>query len=377
MNNKLKLRMYILLMVTVVVLIGGVFGMVYVISRNAMLDDIRERAVGVKEYILTMIYAEDIIDIGQSTPEGIRAATQIQTIGDRLAGIGNLSRLYLATLDDEGSIITSLMALGDDFVPTGEAADDLRRSLRDDVAVMGRRIYRTQDGNVYTIFWPARNQAGELLGVVSMEFSTENIFALHREAAVYSLALSAVLLALISIIAYVSINRVAEPIYKKLAYNDMMTGYENRMAFEHRLRECARLAEAGKKITLMICDMNNLKVVNDEHGHNEGDVYLKNTADIIFEHLDGKGSLYRIGGDEFACILTEVPDDEVMRIINGLRTEERMAHPLQRFSCACGYATYDPEKDNTIRDLFKRADVDMYKEKKRIKSGEQSPLNSR
>ena len=370
MNNKLKLRMYIILMVTVVALIGGVFGMVYVISRNAMLDDIRVRAVGVKEYILTMIYAEDIMDIGQPTPEGIRAATQIQTIGERLAGIGNLSRLYLATLDDNGNIITSLMALGDEFVPDGEAADDLRQSLRDDIAVMGRRIYRTEHGSVYTIFWPARNQEGELLGVVSMEFSTENIFALHREAAVYSLALSVVLLALISIIAYVSINRVTEPIYKKLAYNDMMTGYENRMAFEQRLRECARLTQDGKRVTLMICDMNDLKLVNDTHGHEAGDTYLKNTADIINEHLGGNGVLYRIGGDEFACILTDVPDDKIMQIITNLRNEQRMAHPLQRFSCACGYATYDHEKDNTIRDLFKRADVDMYKEKRRIKGGE-------
>jgi len=357
-------------MASIVVIMGSVFVMVYVISRNAMLADIRERAVGVKEYILENIFAEDLIGIGQPTPEGIRAAQQIQDIYQRIHGIGNLARLYIATIDQNGNIITSMMALGYDYVPVGEAAADLRQSLREDVAVMGRRIYRSDYGNVYTIFWPARNQEGELLGAVSMEFCTENIFALHRDAAVYSLALSGALMLLVSVIAYLSISRATEPFYRKLAYTDLLTGHENRMAFEHRLRECAQMAQDGKRVTLMICDMNDLKIINDNYGHDAGDEYLKKTAEIIHEHINGKGSLYRIGGDEFACLMVETKPNDAERIMQALRTESRRAYKTYPFSCATGMAAYDKEKDASIRDLFKRADRDMYAHKQQQKNKE-------
>jgi len=172
---------------------------------------------------------------------------------------------------------------------------------------------------------------------------------------------------LIFVIAYLSMNRATEPYFRKLAYTDFLTGYENRMAFEHRLRVCGDLAEQGRSVTLIIFDVNNLKTINDVQGHEAGDTYLKNTADLIFENLFGFGTLYRIGGDEFASIIIDRNEKEIEKVMNALKMEKRMAFKTQEFSCACGAATFTKGVDNSMRDVLGRADAAMYSEKKRQK----------
>jgi len=371
MKNKLIIRMYIILFITVILVVAGVLFVVYVLTFNTMMDDIHLRAVGVKDYILESLYADDLLDIGLDTPEGRAASRHIQEIHDRLKGVGNLSRLYLAREDEHGRILTSLNVLpGADYgyTPSGELADDLMLSLRTNTAVLGSGIYRNDSGDVYTIFWPVMNQANEMLGAVSMEFDVNLINRAHRQTTIFSFALSGGLLAVISIIAFVSMSRVSEPFYKKLAYTDLLSGYENRMAFEHKLRECGDMAEEGKNVTLVIFDVNNLKTINDSEGHEAGDKYLKNTADMIYENLKGRGPLYRIGGDEYAVIFADRSEREIEDVLDSLRNEKRMAYKKQPFSCAFGAATFDKSIDNSLRDVFKRADEAMYEHKKQMKA---------
>jgi len=371
MKNKLILRMYIILFITVIIVVAGVLSVVYVLTFNTMMDDIHLRAVGVKDYIIESLYADDLLDIGLSTPEGRAASEHIQEIHDRLRGVGNLSRLYLAREDEYGRILTSLNVLpGDDiaYIPTGALEADLRLSLQTNTAVLGDGIYTNDKGDIYTIFWPVANEAGEMLGAVCMEFDVNIINQAHRQTTIFSFALSGGLLAVISIIAFVSMSRVTEPFYKKLAYTDLLSGYENRMAFEHKLRECGDMADEGKNVTLLIFDVNNLKTINDSEGHEAGDKYLKNTADIIFDNLKGRGPLYRIGGDEYAVIFADRKESEIEDVLNSLRSEKRMAYKKQPFSCAFGAATFEKGVDETLRDVFKRADDEMYKDKKRQKA---------
>ncbi|MCL2719646.1 MAG: GGDEF domain-containing protein, partial [Lachnospiraceae bacterium] len=272
---------------------------------------------------------------------------------------------------EAGAIITTLRALsgggGAGYLPAGQLEADLKLSLREGVAVMGEGIYHTDTGAVYTIFWPVNNQEHMLIGVVCMEFDANIIYLSHRQAGLYSLGLSAALFVLISVIAYVSMSRVTESTYKKLAYTDLLTGYENRMAFEHYLRKCGDLAEQGTNVTLIICDVNNLKTINDNQGHEAGDTYLKNTADLIYENLGAGLPLYRIGGDEFASIIAGKRESDIRRIMQSLRDERRVAYKTQLFSCACGAATFIKGVDESMRDVFKRADEAMYEEKKRQK----------
>ena len=370
MQNKLLKKMYIILISTVLVVSSGVYIIVYLMSYSAMMSDIRERASGVMNFILDNLSAADLMDIGEDSESGVIVGRNIQESLVRLRKIGNLERLYVAKENAAGEIITTKQVLnGEDaaYFPSGELIYDLRRILSQGVAADEGGIYQTDYGAIYAIFWPIMGYNQQPVGVLCMEFDVDAIYQSHNRAALYSLALAVSLMFLTSVIAYLSISKVSEPFYKKMAYTDFLTGYENRMAFEHRLRECNNLADNGISVTLIIFDMNNLKVVNDTLGHKAGDAYIKNTADIIFKNLRGLGSLYRIGGDEFASLIVGKSSQEVQDIVDSLCAEKSMAIKTQPFSCACGAATFTKGVDKTMRDVFGRADAAMYTEKRRQK----------
>ena len=365
MKNSLILRMYIILLITVIIIFSGVFVVDYAISRDTMIDDIRNRAIGVRNYILDNLFVEDLADIGEDTEAGVNARERLEMIHERLSEVGNLSRLYVANVDESDNIITTSE---DNYIPTGQLENDLRQSLREGIAVMGDGVYEIGTESIYALFWPVMDDNENVLGTVGMEFDVSMTARSLRQSMIYRLALSAGLLLLISVVAYLSMSRATEPFYKKLAYTDLLSGYENRMAFEHKLRECKELVAEGKNVTVLVFDVNNLKTINDTEGHEAGDKYLKNTADIIFDNLNGIGTLYRIGGDEYTVVLADRSEREISALLESLHNEKRTAYKNQLFSCAFGSAVYDKDLDETLKDTFKRADAAMYEHKKQMKA---------
>ena len=365
MKNNLILRMYIILLITVIVIFSGVFAIDYVISRNTMTDDIRSRANGVRDFILENLFVEDFTDIGKDTEAAINTRQRLEEIHDRIEDAVNLSRLYIADVNEYGEIITTLNT---GYIPPGQLEANLRKSLQAGIAVMSDEIYEVDGESIFALFWAVLDDDERVIGTVGMEFDVSGTTRLHRQAIIYRLALSGGLLLLISVVAYLSMSRATEPFYKKLAYTDLLSGYENRMAFEHKLRECKELAAEGKNVTVLVFDVNNLKTINDTEGHEAGDKYLKNTADIIFDNLKGIGSLYRIGGDEYTIVLADRSEREIKLLLESLHNEKRMAYKKQPFSCAFGSAAYDKDLDESLKDTFKRADAAMYEHKKQMKA---------
>ncbi|MCL2820214.1 MAG: diguanylate cyclase [Oscillospiraceae bacterium] len=369
MKNKLIKRMYIILVITTLLASGGVYTIIYFTSQNSIMVESVERAMGIKEYILNSLGSSDFVDIGEDTQAGRDASLHIQGILNDLRGIAGLRRLYIATINDAGDIITTDTAgvNGNAYVPSGDVEIDLRRSINEGLAIVGDRFYKTGEGSVFTIFWPVTDQNHQLLGTVCMEFDVDYLSQTNTLSLSYGLAMSAGLLIIISLVSYLSMNRASEPYFKKLAYTDFLTGYENRMAFEQKLRECGKIADSGEFVTLIICDVNNLKIINDTQGHKAGDLYIQNTADIIASKTKKVGSLYRIGGDEFAVIIVGRSESEIDALMTELREERSMAIKNQPFSCACGAATFTIGIDKSLRDVFKRADDAMYIDKKKQK----------
>jgi len=371
MKNSLIRKMFIILFITVIAVSAGVFGIVYALSYNTTMNDIRQRANGVSSVIADELTVEDIEAIADDGEAGAVARRRINEMLGKLRGVGNLKHLYIVQVDEKGNLFTSMNGTdenGEAYVPSGEMAGDLYRSLREQVQITSRGIYNTEHGNVFTIFWPVMNINYEIIGVVGMEFDVDNVYDSYQRMAVYSLALSGALIVLFSIIAFLSMSRATEPFYKKLAYMDLLTGYENRMAFEQRLREAGAQRDRGKSVTMIIFDVNNLKTVNDTLGHKQGDAYLKNIADVLSQHIGPAGSLFRIGGDEFATIFIDTEEPDVQKILYNIRNERKQVLKNYQFSCACGAATFDKDIDKTMRDLFARADKEMYEDKKRQKS---------
>jgi diguanylate cyclase (GGDEF)-like protein len=360
--------MYIILIVNVLLVAASVYSIVYFMSTNAMIDDIRQRAGGVTEFIMSTLSVEDVRSITENTENGENAQEKVKEVFEQLRSVGNLKRLYIAKIDARGNIT----ATGVDethYIPTGALERDLRKSLEESAAVWANRIYTTDSGEgIYTIFWPVNDSNGVPLGVICMEFDVDIVYQSNRNAMIYSIALSGTLIFLFFIIAFLAMSKASEPFYKRLAYTDVLTGYENRMAFEHRMRECHAIADRGETVAIIVCDVNNLKTVNDVHGHEMGDKYLKITADILFEHLPKGSPFYRIGGDEYATILVGIKEDELYDLMQRYANEHRPTVKTQPFSCACGAAIFTRGIDENMRDVFKRADEAMYVDKKRIKA---------
>jgi len=153
---------------------------------------------------------------------------------------------------------------------------------------------------------------------------------------------------------------------RRLAFTDSLTGLANRRAVDARLDAALEAHRRdGTVVSLMVCDVNGLKRVNDEHGHEVGDQLLERFAG----QLSSCGALLpesvagRLGGDEF-CLVTEgSPADEVVRV-----AEELCAQALTLDlgeGVACGVAsTGDPIGPVTTADrLFRLADAAQYRAK--------------
>lgn len=99
-----------------------------------------------------------------------------------------------------------------------------------------------------------------------------------------------------------------------LAYTDMLTGHNNRQLLDKRLEEYAGY---GGSITLAFIDVNGLKVINDQHGHMEGDNYLLSVSRTLSDVIRNLNiDLFRYGGDEFVMMSNTLDADEITKLLD-------------------------------------------------------------
>jgi diguanylate cyclase (GGDEF)-like protein len=135
------------------------------------------------------------------------------------------------------------------------------------------------------------------------------------------------------------------------ATHDTLTGLPNRRAFRRRL---AREVDAGEGFSLVLCDMDGLKTVNDTHGHEAGDRALQKLAAALRSELRRSDDAYRVGGDEFAIVLSGASRLDAERVMRRLR---------ERIEASFGIAVHEPGEDP--EQLIARADRALYEIKKR------------
>ena len=148
---------------------------------------------------------------------------------------------------------------------------------------------------------------------------------------------------------------------KILARTDSLTGAKNKLAFAEKEKEINQMIAAGvlKEFAVVVCDVNNLKGINDTNGHNAGDKYLKSAYQKIADSFEGL-CVYRIGGDEFSVLIDSEKYNRKNQMIEKLRDEKNMI--------AFGVAEYLAGKDIYFTDIFERADQEMYKQKRTVKN---------
>ena len=146
-------------------------------------------------------------------------------------------------------------------------------------------------------------------------------------------------------------SRTAE----QCANTDFLTGCKNRTALEWAYDD---KYDHGQPITVLMCDVNGLKLTNDTKGHKAGDKLICTIADVLCNEFDND-DVYRVGGDEFVVVKMGESLDEVERQIERVRKN----CSRRRVSMSIGMAHYDKTAKN-FETLLHEADSKMYEEKR-------------
>lgn len=162
------------------------------------------------------------------------------------------------------------------------------------------------------------------------------------------------------------VREAKHEIYRELVYKDIMTGLGNRAAFENKLGELRQNRQPGW--TILVADMNNLKMINDNFGHAQGDEAIIKIGHLLEECFGEAGFCYRIGGDEF-CVIANRWDEKAFEescsqfaaLLDKETKAENAGYPL---SVAYGYAVTGKEEAD---ECFKEADRRMYEMKAEYK----------
>jgi two-component system, cell cycle response regulator len=155
---------------------------------------------------------------------------------------------------------------------------------------------------------------------------------------------------------------------RRLSMTDALTGLPNRHAFQTRLREEWRRARRyGAPLALLLIDVDGLKQVNDEQGHEAGDRVLRDVAGAIRHTLRGSDIGARWGGDEFAIIAPNTGRSAARRLGDRLilHTRERTRGEGAPVTVSVGLAIFDPTEQplKTIQTLMRTADRALYEAK--------------
>jgi diguanylate cyclase (GGDEF)-like protein len=154
------------------------------------------------------------------------------------------------------------------------------------------------------------------------------------------------------------------------AYHDSLTGIANRLLFYERLKqELDRAKKNSSKLALIFIDLNKFKPVNDQYGHDIGDLLLQEVARRLLSSVEEKDLVARMGGDEFVLLLPQVKErDDVIQVIDKINAA--LEDPCQlsltlalTVSAAIGTAIY-PDDGTSENELLNAADGRMYTNKR-------------
>jgi diguanylate cyclase (GGDEF)-like protein len=155
------------------------------------------------------------------------------------------------------------------------------------------------------------------------------------------------------------------------ALRDELTQLMNRRALERELEQLSTKAVwmIQPTFSLVICDIDYFKLVNDAHGHLIGDQVLHNLAQRLQSQLRRGTPAYRYGGEEFVVILTETPLSKAIDVADRLRHTIRST-PVQtkigliEVTASFGVAQQDAVNDQSAWDVLQRADRALYEAKR-------------
>ena len=152
-----------------------------------------------------------------------------------------------------------------------------------------------------------------------------------------------------------------------LSKKDPLTGICNRRGFFAKAEPMlADAAQAGQPFMVIYADMNNLKIINDRYGHEEGDFSLRTIADILSDIVGKEGISARIGGDEYACALVTAEPKETLlqNIYDAFSAFNEQSEKAYNVTVSAGAYCFEKEDPHSLADALSLADEQLYEVKK-------------
>lgn len=212
--------------------------------------------------------------------------------------------------------------------------------------------------------------ADDLMPFYIDDITIQNSTVKHRKEMIQLaviISLAAVILALGTLIIVFAAKRLNETNNVLLeASIDTMTNTFNRNSYEEQISIFEKNPQQCRKLFFTVCDVNFLKHINDNYGHEKGDNAIIRCASLLIRSVGKKGQVYRTGGDEFMCITKS----DLTQNINRALSEDALDYKGYPFAAAVGTACFDPKTDGAapdIKAIITRADKEMYKHKEILK----------
>ena len=178
------------------------------------------------------------------------------------------------------------------------------------------------------------------------------------------------LTALEGILIDINDQKIAQTETARLTYTDLLTDLPNRMAFMEWLQKAFAAAKQGSKpFALLYLDLDDFKDINETLGHSLGDELLKAVAQRLVGALREEDRIARVGGDEFAVLLSDVSDRAVVatlaaRIISSITAPHLIGGSQMHVTVSIGISVYRGELTKP-EDIMREADLALYEAKGR------------
>ncbi|MEN3330582.1 MAG: hypothetical protein V7638_5389 [Acidobacteriota bacterium] len=182
---------------------------------------------------------------------------------------------------------------------------------------------------------------------------------------------------LVQVVRDITERKNLEETLRNSSLKDDLTGLFNRRGLLKQAAPYFDFARRQKeKLLLLFIDLDGMKKINDEFGHNEGDNALIQTAAILNHTFRSSDIIARLGGDEFTVLVTDLnasKEDAIARLNESLRAFNASETCSHKLSFSIGVATLEPERMACFEELLEQADQAMYEQKrsKRRRTSEQ------
>jgi diguanylate cyclase (GGDEF)-like protein/PAS domain S-box-containing protein len=243
-------------------------------------------------------------------------------------------------------------ATGDDFFARTIHPEDAGCFREQDA-----RLAEAEDGEVLVTEFRARNAAGAWRWIRCRE----SVFARRQDGRPRSK---------LGIAEDVSAEKEREELLRQLSLVDELTGLKNRRCFEMLAEQHVKLSSRTlSEFVLIYLDLDRFKDINDNFGHAEGDLALKEAADLLRDGFRSSDIIARIGGDEFAVLLIDtdqtLADTFLARLIASTKSRNAARAKPYDLVFSAGMSTCEGAEPRALPQLLAAADKRMYQEKER------------